>query len=117
VGKNNVRLNFDVNPNGTTLNGAPHHAVSGSLGSFTAFEPGDTTVSYAARIDWGNGAFSTATLTPDASGGLDVNGSNTYARAGTYAVRVLITHLDDGLTRALNATTVLGRSSTHPKVG
>ncbi len=116
VGKNNVRLNFDVNPNGTTLDGSPHRPVSGSLGSFTAFEPGDTTASYAARIDWGNGAFSTGTLTQNTSASFDVNGSNSYARAGTYAVRVMITHLDDGQTLVLNATAVIGRSSTHPKV-
>ena len=113
VGKDNVRLNFDVNPNGLTLSGSPHRAVSGSLGSFATVQPGDTIASYAARIDWGNGAFSAATLTPDASGGFDVNGSNTYARSGTYAVRVLITHLNDGQSLALNAAAVIGGPSTH----
>ncbi len=33
-----------------------------------------------------------------------VNGANTYAASGVYAVRVLVTHLSDGQTYALNAT-------------
>jgi hypothetical protein len=115
VGKNNVRLNFDVNPNGALVVGSPRRAVSGPLGSFSAFQPGDTVASYAARIDWGNGAFSTATLTPN-GGGFVVNGSTTYAQRGTYAVRVLITHLNDGQTLALNTTAAIGAPTNHVQV-
>jgi hypothetical protein len=107
VGKDNVRLDFDVNPNGSTLSGSPRRSVAGALGGFAAFQAGDTTASYSARVDWGNGKPSMATLTPSGSGGFVVNGSTTYARSGTYAVRALITHLSDGQTLALNATAVI----------
>jgi hypothetical protein len=107
VGKDNVRLNFDVNPNGSTLSGSPRRPVSGALGGFAAFQAGDTTASYSARVDWGNGMPSMATLTPNGSGGFVVNGSTTYTRSGTYAVRALITHLGAGQTLALNASAII----------
>ena len=111
-----MRLNFDVNPNGAIEGGSPHRPVSGSLGGFAAFQPGDTIASYAGRIDWGNGAFSTATLAPNGSGGFVVNGSTTYAQSGTYSVRALITHLNDGQTLALNTTAAIGAATNHVQV-
>jgi hypothetical protein len=107
LGRDNARLNFDVAPNGATVSGAPRRSISGRLGSFTAFRPGDTAASYSARVDWGNGTFTRATLTA-VGGGFDVDGSTSYAQRGAYAVRVLITHVADGLTMALNATAVIG---------
>ncbi len=64
-------------------------------------------------------------MTPNANGGFGVSGSNTYAYPGVYEVRVLITHLSDGQTLALNATvtvtsgsgvTVLGAEWTTEKL-
>jgi hypothetical protein len=104
VQNDNVRLNFDENPNGATLAAAPGGLASGQLGSFSPFQPGDSASSYSARIDWGDGNASYATLTTNADGTFSVTGSNDYAYAGVYAVRVLITHLADGKTFALNAT-------------
>jgi serralysin len=112
VQNDNMRLNFDENPDGATLSAASDNAVSGLLGSFTPMQPGDTASSYSARIDWGDGNASFATLTPDANGTFDVAGSNTYADPGVYSVRVLVTHLSDGQTLALNATVFVG--STAP---
>ena len=43
-------------------------------------------------------------MTPNGNGGFVVSGSNTYADPGVYEVRVLVTHLSDGQTLALNAT-------------
>ena len=85
--------------------------MSGLLGTFTAIAPGDTASSYSARIDWGDGNATFATLTPDPDGTFNVQGSNTYADPGVYAVRVLITHLSDGQTLALNATVFVGSAA------
>jgi uncharacterized protein YkwD len=104
VQNDNMRLNFDEDPNGATLSGASNGSVSGQLGVVVPFQSTDTASSYSARIDWGDGNASTATLTPNANGTFAVDGSNTYAQSGVYAVRVLVTHLSDGKTVALNAT-------------
>jgi hypothetical protein len=107
VGNSNVRLNFDESPNGDTLTAGSNGNASGLLGSFAAFEQGDAPSSYSVRIDWGDGHASFATVTPNANGGFDVSGSNTYGTAGVFAVRVLVTRLSDGQTMALDSTVVV----------
>jgi hypothetical protein len=104
----NMRLNFDEDPNGAPLSAASDGSVNGLLGSFVPMQAGDTASSYSARIDWGDGNASFATLSPEANGTFDVDGSNTYADPGVYNVRVLVTHLSDGQTIALNATVYVG---------
>jgi hypothetical protein len=104
VGNDNVRLNFDEAPNGATIAASPSGVIAGQLGTFAAIATGDTAASYSARIDWGDGNASFATLTPNPGGTFSVQGSDAYAGPGVYAVRVLITHLSDGRTLALNAT-------------
>jgi hypothetical protein len=111
VGDDNARLDFDANPNGSLLDAAPSGTVSGLLGTFTAIAAGDTASSYSARIDWGDGNATFATLSANPDGTFNVQGSDTYASAGVYAVRVLITHLSDGQTLALNAAVVVNTSS------
>ena len=111
VGNDNVRLNFDESPNGTLLTANSSGTVSGSLGTFAAIAPGDTAASYSARIDWGDGNATFATVTPNADGTFSVPGSDTYANTGVYAVRVLVTHLSDGKTIALNSAAVVGSST------
>jgi hypothetical protein len=108
VQNNNVQLDFDEDPNGATLAASAAGSVSGELGSFARFDSADQASSYSARIDWGNGNDSVATLTPNDQGGFTVSGSNTYTRPGVYAVRVLVTHLSDGQTLALNAAVTVG---------
>jgi hypothetical protein len=107
IGTDNQRLNFDTTPNGAAISGASGSPISGVLGTFQAMQPGDTPASYSARVDWGDGHASLATLTPNGQGGFTVTASNTYAGGGAYAVRVLITHLSDGQTLALNATALV----------
>ena len=112
VQNQNMRLNFDENPNGATLSAASDGSVSGLLGSFLAMETGDTASNYSVRIDWGDGNASFATLVPGPDGTFDVEGSNTYADNGVYSVRVLVTHLSDGQTFALNATAYVGSAAS-----
>lgn len=104
VGNDNVQMNVVTNPNGDTLSATPEGFVGGTLGSFNAISPGDTAASYSARIDWGNGQFTFATLTPGANNTFDVSGATGYATPGVYDVRVLVTHYSDGKTIAINAT-------------
>jgi hypothetical protein len=111
VANDNVRLDFDANPNGSILDAASAGSVSGQLGTFEAMAAGDTPSSYSARIDWGDGNATFATLSANPDGTFSVQGSNSYVSPGDYAVRVLITHLSDGKTVALNASVVVNSSS------
>src|SRR5262249_20715991 len=111
VGDDNVRLDFDADPNGFLVDAAPTGAASGVLGTFKAIAAGDTAASYSARVDWGDGNATFATLSANPDGTFNVQGSNTYAGPGVYAVRVLITHLSDGQTIAINAAVVVNTSS------
>ncbi len=110
VGNSNVLLNFDTNPNGATLVAGPSGVADGTLGTFSAMSAGDTASSYSAKIDWGNGNTSFAMLTPNANGTFGVQGANLYAAPGVYEVRVLVTHLSDGKTVAINATAVVNET-------
>jgi hypothetical protein len=107
LGSDNQRLDFDTTPNGLTQAAFARTPFSGLLGSFSAFEPGDTAAGFRARIDWGDGHASDGAVTPNTSGGFDVSGTNTYAIGGTYAPRVLITDPNSGVQRAINATIVV----------
>ncbi len=108
----NMRLNFDEDPNGASLTAAPNGSASGLLGSFAPMESGDTPSSYSARIDWGDGNASSATLTQQANGTFEVEGSNTYADPGIYSVHIVVTHLSGGQTFALNATVNAGSTAS-----
>ena len=111
VGSDNARLDLDANPNGALLNANPSGTVGGQLGSFKAIAPGDTAASYSARIDWGDGNATSAALSPNPDGTFSVQGSETYAAAGVYSVRVLVTHLSDGQTLAINAAVIVNSST------
>jgi virginiamycin B lyase len=42
--------------------------------------------SYSANIDWGDGHFTSGTITPDGQGGVAISGSNRYAASGSYTI-------------------------------
>jgi hypothetical protein len=108
IGNDNARLNFDLNSNGAIFGAPLDSPVNVILGTFTAFQANDTASSYSARVDWGNGSASPATLTSNGKSGFMVTGSADYGAAGAYGVRVLVTELSTGRTLALNATAVAG---------
>jgi hypothetical protein len=56
----------------------PGQALTGTVVSFTASDPSLQAADFSASIDWGDGHVSAGTVTPDAQGGFDVTGSNTY---------------------------------------
>jgi hypothetical protein len=107
VGSENQRLDFDTTPNGLTQTASAGTPFSGLIGSFPAVQPRDTAAGFGARIDWGDGHSSYGTVTPNSTGGFEVSGTNTYTFGGTYASRVLITDLNSGAQRAINATFVV----------
>lgn len=83
-----------IRPTTTTyISLAPGKTFSGSIVSFTPNRFDNTPVTYTANIDWGDGHVTPATVTPNATGGYDVNGTNTFnAPSNTwFSVRVSVT--------------------------
>jgi hypothetical protein len=78
-------------------------AFSGVVASFTDGNPNSTASDFTATITWGDGHTSVGTVTATGSGRFQVNGSNTYAEDGSYAVGVTIT--DAGGSRASTSGT------------
>lgn len=118
IGSDNVQLNFVPDPNGATLVGGAAGSVGGTIGSFAAMAPGDTPASYSVRIDWGDGHTSFVSPIPGSSGTFSIQGGNTYTGTGVYAIHVLVTHLSDGETLALNGAAVVNEpGSTPPSPG
>jgi streptogramin lyase len=73
-------------------------------------QPGDFT----ATINWGDGNISAGTITTDLSSGLfEVQGTNTYAAAGTYTVTVTITDQGGSTTQATATFTVGGMGAAE----
>jgi streptogramin lyase len=70
---------------GVTLTTTSAEAFTGAVASFTGIAL-NSLDSYSATINWGDGHVSNGTIAENASGGIDVSGSNTYAASGTYAV-------------------------------
>jgi hypothetical protein len=63
--------------------------VSGTVAKFTDSDAGGTVSDYTASINWGDGSTSTGTVSKSGSG-FAVSGSHTYAKPGSYTVKVTI---------------------------
>ena len=62
-----------------------------TVGTITHEDPPTSAVGMTATVDWGDGTSSAATLTANASGGLNVVAGHAYRRAGTYTTRTTVT--------------------------
>jgi hypothetical protein len=87
-----------------------------TIATFTYGNPGDHSAEMAATIDWGDGSAATSCgpassgdpcVIAFASGVYSVIASHTYARAGSYAPTVLITHLGGSQTQTDARVTVI----------
>src|SRR2546423_447666 len=82
-----------VESHGVTLHEQAGKEFTAEVGSFVFPAPGN---GLGASIDWGDGATSAGTLKADGPVGVDqinydVIGTHTYAKPGTYAIRVTVT--------------------------
>lgn len=77
-------------------------AFNGTVAAFSDAHTGQPLTDYSATINWGDGTTTTGTVTTDGGGGFDVNGSHTYANAGTETVTVAIS--DPGSTITVLST-------------
>jgi sugar lactone lactonase YvrE len=87
-------------PNSSVLSGA----------TFTDATPGSHLDDFTAVIDWGDGsATSSGTVADDISSGVDtVNGSHSYATAGSYPIRIAVTDQGGDTATITGTATVRG---------
>ncbi len=75
---------------GTTIDATARLPFTGTVATFTDGDPAATAGDFLAAIAWGDGQTTLGIVTAD-PGGFTVNGTHTYAAAGTYPVAVAIT--------------------------
>jgi FG-GAP-like repeat len=92
---------------GTELELTAGVSFTGVAARFSDGDPLAAIGDFSATINWGDGHSSSGTVAADPGGGFDVNGTNTYATAGSYHLRVDIQ--DSG------GSAVLGSSYSHPQ--
>ena len=86
----------DLNSTGIKINATQTKIFNGAVGAVQLPAPGTALGNYTGTIAWGDGTTSAATLTLNSHGDvIVVSGKHTYAKTGTYAVRL---ELKGGLT-------------------
>jgi uncharacterized protein (TIGR03118 family) len=76
---------------GTAVTGTAGTAFTGPVATFTDADPSAVAGDFSAFIVWGDGQTSSGTVAADGHGGFLVNGTHTYAQAGSDTISVTIT--------------------------
>jgi uncharacterized protein (TIGR03118 family) len=90
-------------------------AFSGTVASFTDANTSRNLADYTATIDWGDGTVSSGAISPNGSGGYDVNGSHVYQNYGHEAVDVAIS--DPGSTITVDSAATVADANTLTATG
>ncbi|OLE54494.1 MAG: hypothetical protein AUG51_07860 [Acidobacteria bacterium 13_1_20CM_3_53_8] len=96
---------------GININAIAGAPVTARVASFTDTDPNGQLSDYTATIDWGDSTTSAGTITPNASGGLDVTGTHTYVATGTFTVTTSIRDTGGSSISAKSTATVSGQPS------
>jgi hypothetical protein len=91
---------------GVALKATAGLPFSGTAATFTDANPKPDIKDFTATIVWGDGHTSTGTVVANPAGGFAVLGNNTYATAGTYAVKVAIADAGGATAKATSTATV-----------
>src|SRR5207253_847819 len=81
-------------------------SFTGLVASFRDSDPNGRPSDYTATITWGDGQTSAGRITPTGTSGFDVTGTNTYARAGTFTIRIFISDAGGSNLQARTTATV-----------
>ena len=97
-----------LTPLPTTITPSLSVPFTGIVGSFFDTNPSDNTSNLTATITWGDGHVTQGTILQDPSvkGQFDVEGTNTYTVAGTYAVNIVIANTSNQSTTIASTATV-----------
>jgi hypothetical protein len=97
-----------LTPQATTFMPSLSEPFTGIVGSFFDTDPSDNPSNLTATITWGDGHISTGTIVPQPNipGYFEVQGTNTYTVAGTYAVNIVIANTSNQSTTIASTATV-----------
>ena len=99
----------------TTVRPAASTLFTGVVATFLDSDPGGQAGDYRAVISWGDGQVGEGTITPNASGGFDISGSNTYGAQKSDALTVQV--FDAGGSTATTTSTALVGGPVLPLTG
>jgi hypothetical protein len=91
---------------GAALVAVEGNAFSGVVASFTDADPNAAAGNYSATINWGDGASSAGTVSPNGKGGFDVSGQHSYAEEGSGVTSVTVTDVGGASTNVAGTATV-----------
>lgn len=91
---------LSTSPSGVTIAPLEDQVFQGTVATFTAGDAGP----FGASIDWGDGTATAGTVTANASGGFNVEGTHTYAEDGTGHISVTIVDAADSTTATAAST-------------
>jgi len=109
-------------PGGVTIDEVAGQSFTAAIGTFTTLAPGTT---LKATINWGDGSTSAGALQADGVSGLDlvkmqVDGTHTYAEAGTYPIHIVVTRPSIGPVAivipvaTIESTAIVSATATTP---
>jgi hypothetical protein len=109
-------------PGGVTIDEVAGQSFTADVGTFTTLAPA---ADLKATISWGDGSTSAGTLQSDGVSGLDlvkmeVDGTHTYAEAGTYPIRIVVTRTSVGPVAiplpvaTIESTAIVSATATTP---
>ena len=95
------------------INATQGVAVTATVATFIDYDDTKTAASFTASINWGDGTAPTAgTITANGSGGFNVNGTHTYASAGTFNVDTQIVDSNNNFANTRSTATVIAVTAT-----
>jgi hypothetical protein len=98
---------------GSAIAATARVAFAGTVATFTDADASVVAEDFTATITWGDGQTSAGFVRAGASEGFEVQGSNTYAQPGNYAVTVAIVHAA-GATATANGSAVVAPNTAAP---
>ncbi|MGH2876265.1 MAG: PKD domain-containing protein, partial [Solirubrobacteraceae bacterium] len=116
-------LGFDQAGATLTATGVAVTAVAGTpfSGTVATIADGDLTATapdFSARIDWGDGSSSAATITAaPTAGSFTVSGAHTWSSAGSYPVQVAVSKVNGRTASASSTASVTGTAGAGPGGG
>jgi hypothetical protein len=91
---------------GAALSAVEGGLFNGIVASFTDADPNAAAGNYSATINWGDGASSAGTVSPNGKGGFNVSGQHSYAEEGSVVTSVTVTDAGGASSSVAGTTTV-----------
>jgi hypothetical protein len=89
---------------GVPFTGALGQSATGTVATFALPQPGASANQFYASIDWGDGTFSTGTVSNAPGSGFQVTGTHTYTKLGNETIQVVVVEQNNSLSSTTTTT-------------